>query len=116
MTHAGSSKAVRQEWVAAGLWVALLWWWTIPSAYLWYIAERRDAILPYLPQWVWGLPGELWRTAPIIFVALISGLTYVIVVFLKGRRLRRGLTIIGGIWALLVTVIHLVWGNALLAL
>ena len=94
---------------------ALLWWWMIPSAYLWHVAERSDAFLPYVPSIVWGLPGELWSFSSTLFIALVLGATYVVIVLVKRRR-RRWSSLVGGALALLVTVTHLLWGIALLVL
>lgn len=100
----------------AAFWAALLWWWMIPSAYLWYAAERSDALLPYVPSIVWGLPGELWSFSSALFIALVLGATYgVIVLVTRGRR-RRWSSLVGGALAFLVTVTHLLWGTALLVL
>jgi hypothetical protein len=96
-------------------WVALLSWWMIPSAYLWRLAERADAFLPYLPRYVWGPPGELWRVAPVVFVFVILAATYFVVFLSKSASPRRWVSVLGGIGAVLVTAIHLIWGTALLA-
>ena len=64
-------------------WAALLWWWMIPSAHLWYVAERRDAFLPHVPSIVWALPGELWSFSSAAFIALVLGATYGVIVLVE---------------------------------
>ena len=95
--------------------MGLLWWWVIPSAYLWHVAQRTDSLLPYVPQAVWGIPGELWRIAPPIYVLVVGGATYVVAAYRARQRPRRGVSIAVRVFIVLVTITHLLWGGALLA-
>jgi hypothetical protein len=95
--------------------VGLLWWWVIPSAYFWQVASRTDSFLPYVPRGIWGLPGELWRVAPAIYVLIVAAVTYVVVVFVADRRPRRSVSIVAGVFIAIVTITHLLWGGVLLS-
>ena len=106
----------RQPRARVAFWAALLWWWMIPSAYLWQVAERRDAFLPYVPSVVWGLPGELWSLSAAVFLVVVLGATYGVIMLAKQGPAPRWASLMGGGVALLLTITHLVWGIALLVL
>lgn len=93
----------------------MLWWWVIPSAYFWQVAERTDSFLPYVPRGIWGLPGELWRVAPVVYVVSVAVATYVVAIVLARRKPRRSVSIVTGVLIAMVTITHLLWGGALLS-
>ena len=110
-----SAGADGRQWRASVVWIALLWWWTIPSAYLWHRAERSEAVLPYVPQAIWGLPGGLWSVAPLAYVVVLLGASYYVAVLTSRKRPPRRVAIVARVFALVVTVTHVIWGSALLA-
>lgn len=77
----------------------------IPSAYFWHVAAERQIALPYIPQVVWALPGELWEFSPFVYVIALAFATMV------SRRFgSRVLVAMTGLSA----IVHLVWGGAVL--
>ena len=96
-------------------WVALLWWWVIPSAYFWHVVERTGSFLPYVPSGIWGPPGELWTVAPVIYVIVVAVVTYGLAVAVARRKPRRSVSIATGVFIAIVTITHLLWGGALLS-
>jgi hypothetical protein len=82
---------------------------------LWNVAQRTESLLPYVPQAVWGIPGELWRAAPPVYVLAVAGATYLLAVVLAGWKPKRSVSIAVGVFTGIVTITHLLWGGALLA-
>lgn len=93
----------------------MLWWWVIPSAYFWHLAKRTNSFLPYVPTGIWGLPGGLWRIAPVIYVVAVAVATYVVAIVLANRKPRRSVSIVTGVLIAIITITHVLWGGALLS-
>jgi len=94
------------------LFVGALWTWAISAAYFWSIADSRAAILPYVPAALWVGPGELWRLAPVLFLAVLAAIPLLIT---RARaRLRQFRGVLIAVLSVVVTV-ALVWGGALLS-
>jgi len=109
-------SARRPQWRAVVGGIALFWMWALPSAFFWDLALRRGALLPYIPRWFWIGPGELWQVAPWLFIVLVLCATFLIAAIAANRKTPgRGVRMAMGLVFALMTLIHLIWGSALLA-
>jgi hypothetical protein len=93
--------------------VVVLWSWVLPATVLWQLAAKRDLVVPFVPWFVWVVPGRLWAFSPPLWCIGLALATLAAHLVLK-EALPRRKSVVGAIWILTVSVgaVHLIWGSA----
>lgn len=95
--------------------VVVLWTWVLPATVLWRLAARRDLVVPFVPWFVWVVPGRLWAFSPALWcigLALATLAAYLV----SKEALPQRKSVVVVIWVLTVSVgaVHLLWGSAVI--
>lgn len=95
--------------------VVVLWTWVLPSTVLWQLAAKRDLVVPFVPWFVWVVPGRLWAFSPALWCIGLALATLAAHLVSK-EALPQRKSVVGAIWVLTVSVgaVHLLWGSAII--
>jgi hypothetical protein len=95
--------------------VAVLWTWALPATVLWRLAVSRDLVVPYVPWFVWVVPGRLWAFSPALWCIGLALATLAAYLVSKAALPQRK-NVVRGIWVLTFSIgaVHLLWGSAVI--
>jgi len=115
-TEKSTKRKIFNNYILSNLifFTLLLWGWSIPAAYFWYLAKFNDVVLPYLPRFIWLVPGELWLQAPLLYVILLFLLPLIFYFVLGKKQFScRSIRVFFIVVVIIIAITHFIWGGTL---
>lgn len=91
-----------------------LYIWAIPAAVFWQMTLKLGVMLPWVPNFAWKIPGELWQSSPVAYVTVLL-LSTVLLFFIQPRLdNQKWIKYVLIAVVCIFILIHYFWGGALL--